>query len=130
MRSPMGAGHSRIFGGASDSMTPKTKSFWSASLGPVMVILNLGAIVLIGWLVLKYPDNFLLRTVGPLFGITRGATPPSISSAQQYILECSESALDHAKQLSPEGRAGLNSEQRAALDAVINQCIADVEGKN
>lgn len=111
-------------------MTPKTKSFWSASLGPVMVILNLGAIVLIGWLVLKYPDNFLLRTVGPLFGITRGATPPSISSAQQYILECSKSVLDHAKQLSPEGRAGLNSEQRAALDAVINQCIADVERKN
>ena len=60
----VGAGHSRILGGASDSMTPKTKSFWSASLGPVMIILNLGAIVLIGWLVLKYPDNFLLRTVG------------------------------------------------------------------
>jgi hypothetical protein len=90
-----------------------------------MVILNLGAIA-IGWLVLKYPDNFLLRTVGPLFGITRGPTPPSISSAQQYILECSKPALDQAKQLSPEGRAGLNSEQRAALDAVINQsgCMA------
>ncbi len=96
-----------------------------------MVILNLGAIVLIAWLVLgNNPANFLLRTVGPLFGITRGDTPPSLSSAQQYILEYSEAALDHAKQLSPEGRAGLNSEQRAALDAVIDQCIADVEEKN
>jgi len=81
------------------TVKPPTKSFWSAALGPVMVILNLGAVVLIGLLVLKYPDNFLLRTVGPLFGITWGATPPSsISSAQQYILECSAAALDHAAQ--------------------------------
>ena len=59
----------------SDGMTPKIKSFWLASLGPVMVILNLGVIVLIGWFVLKYPDNFLLRTVDRLFGIIPGALP-------------------------------------------------------
>jgi hypothetical protein len=53
-------------------MTPKTKSFWLASLGPVTVILNLGVIVLIGWFVLKYPDNFLLRAVDHLFGIIQG----------------------------------------------------------
>ena len=56
-------------------MTPKAKSFWLASVGPLMVILNLGAIVLIGWFVLKYPDNFLLRAVDHLFGIIQGVPP-------------------------------------------------------
>ena len=58
-------------------MTPKAKSFWLASVGPGMVILNLAAIVLIGWFVLKYPDNFLLRTVDRLFGIILQTTPSS-----------------------------------------------------
>ena len=50
-------------------MTSKTQSFWLASLGPLIVILNLGAIALIGWFVLKCPDIFLLRAVDHLFGI-------------------------------------------------------------
>jgi hypothetical protein len=111
-------------------MTPKTKSFWLASIGPAMVVLNLGAIVLIGWFVLKYPNNFLLRTVDRLFGIILETTPPSVSSAQRHILECSKPASDRAEQSSPQDGAGLTSEQRAARDAAINRCIADAEKKN